>query len=56
MASDYSVVLASRLIEAKAYAVAVHKYNKLIQQYPFCPQLYTGRATALIKRNWSVIL
>ncbi|CAH8661516.1 WD and tetratricopeptide repeat protein, variant 2 [Schistosoma haematobium] len=53
MASDYSVVLASRLIEAKAYAVAVHKYNKLIPQYPFCPQLYTGRATALIKRNWN---
>ncbi|CAH8674056.1 unnamed protein product [Schistosoma rodhaini] len=53
MASDYATVLASRLIEAKAYAVAVHKYNQLIQQHPFCPQLYTGRATALIKRNWN---
>ncbi|CAH8585123.1 unnamed protein product [Schistosoma turkestanicum] len=53
MAFDYATVLASRLIEAKAYAVAVHKYNQLIQQYPFCPQLYTGRATALIKRNWN---
>ncbi|KAH8865113.1 WD and tetratricopeptide repeats protein 1 [Schistosoma japonicum] len=53
VAPDYAAVLASRLIEAKAYAIAVHKYNQLIEQYSFCPQLYTGRATALIKRNWN---
>ncbi|CAH8646419.1 unnamed protein product [Heterobilharzia americana] len=50
---DCATIQAFLLIEAKAYAAAVHKYNQLIEEYPFCPQLYTGRAAALMKRNWN---
>ncbi|CAL8100295.1 unnamed protein product [Calicophoron daubneyi] len=44
---------AARLIKAKAFVAAIRSYNELIKQWPFDPQLYTGRATALLRRGWN---
>ncbi|CAH8429513.1 unnamed protein product [Dicrocoelium dendriticum] len=43
---------AARLVKAKAFVAAVVAYNVLLERWPDDPQLYTGRATALLQRNW----
>ncbi|TGZ67110.1 hypothetical protein CRM22_004980 [Opisthorchis felineus] len=44
---------AAILVKAKAFVSAVRAYNDYIQRWPGDPQLYTGRATALLKRGWN---
>ncbi|KAF6768248.1 hypothetical protein AHF37_04526 [Paragonimus kellicotti] len=44
-------IQAACLIKAKAFVAAVRAYNDMIQRWPTDPQLYTGRATALLRRG-----
>ncbi|KAF7256003.1 hypothetical protein EG68_05922, partial [Paragonimus skrjabini miyazakii] len=46
-------IQAACLIKAKAFVAAVRAYNEMIQRWPTDPQLYTGRATALLRRGWT---
>lgn len=49
---DQGSAQAACLVKARAFVAAVRAYNELIDKWPDEPQLYTGRATALLKRGW----
>ncbi|VDP93242.1 unnamed protein product [Echinostoma caproni] len=53
---DQASAQAACLVKARAFVAAVRAYNELIRKWPEEPQLYTGRATALLKRNWYVVI
>ncbi|THD28587.1 26S proteasome non-ATPase regulatory subunit 7 [Fasciola hepatica] len=50
---DQAAAQAACLVKARAFVAAVRAYNELISKWPEEPQLYTGRATALLKRGWN---